>query len=280
MVKREDHMKPEQIEADIHQRRAEMDETIHELSERLNPRRLIDSLFGMFRGGKRGGRPGEAVRDAGSNVAGFVREHSVPLTIIGAGVAWLIYEQAKGTQRSARAALPSQRGGTGEMLQRGREGLRHAGERVRQKAEHIGEHLRETAEHMGERVHHGYERSHDALSDTVRESPIAVGVGALAAGVLVGLLLPITRREQQSMGVAGGETWRQATHRAHEPGGDPYGGPSGLRPEDLMERRYESPIQPPETPDSDGSPAERVGKAVRQAGEEAAKEQPQGKVEP
>lgn len=89
-----------EIKSKIEDTRAEMDETIDALGERLQPRHLLDEVVSFFRRGKAGESSGQGMMDsigeAGSRVTEFVKDHPVPLILVGAGVGWLIYQQTRG----------------------------------------------------------------------------------------------------------------------------------------------------------------------------------------
>src|SRR5690606_17572664 len=93
-----------EIEQDIERTRQEMDETLDEISERLNPRHLLDEVLDMFRseGTNRGRQYAarqaksagkKAARVAGKQMARTVKEHPLPSMLIAAGVAWMLYDE-------------------------------------------------------------------------------------------------------------------------------------------------------------------------------------------
>lgn len=93
--------------------------------------------------------------------------------------------------------------GAKEMSSRIGEKVSHAGEAIRggmHQAGHAfrsGTHrMREGASHMGEHMRHGM----DEVRHVIEERPLTVGIGALAAGVLAGLLIPRTEKENRLMG--------------------------------------------------------------------------------
>lgn len=71
------------IRRDIERTRAEMDETVDALERRFSPGQLVDEAWQLFR------REGRGAGDV-------VREHAVPLALMGLGVAWLAVERATG----------------------------------------------------------------------------------------------------------------------------------------------------------------------------------------
>jgi len=106
----------EEIRRDIDRTRGEMDRTIDELSERLRPRNLFDDLVDSVRcsilgpsttstGQQRmmSDQVREATSRAGRTFIEAVRENPVPAALMGAGLAWLLFEdKAERTYRRYR----------------------------------------------------------------------------------------------------------------------------------------------------------------------------------
>ena len=95
---------PEQIRDDIRRTRANMDETVDAISERLRPRHLLDDVIDLFRspssGGGNGGGSSPNMRDAagvakdlGANAFQKLKAHPMPAALIAAGVAWLLFDE-------------------------------------------------------------------------------------------------------------------------------------------------------------------------------------------
>lgn len=92
---------PEAIESHIRRTRSEMDETLDELARRLEPGRLLGDVWHAVRG--RAGGAGDmaasaastAARSAGSTIIHQAAKHPVPSALIGAGLVWMITEQAR-----------------------------------------------------------------------------------------------------------------------------------------------------------------------------------------
>ncbi len=143
---------------------------------------------------------------------GMVREHPLPALTVGLGLGWLAVE---GARAGARLPLPAR-------WRRARHARRH------------------TAAAAGARR---------GLGGAIEERPLAVGVAALALGLLAGVALPATRREDQLLGDArddlldsareagrdaleqGKEVARSAVERVKESVRE-----QELTPEQLMER--------------------------------------------
>jgi ElaB/YqjD/DUF883 family membrane-anchored ribosome-binding protein len=265
--------------ADIAETRAHMDDTIDELTERLQPRHLLDDVLDYFRSRRRSssGRSGEGrqrMRRTASKAAGQVKEkagnagraaysqvrqHPLPALLIGAGISLLLmernreesdYEEYEGdgtftgemetsyaeieaTEAGApeNYALPehysgqSQAGAPGIMnklkekgsglKQKAASGISNLKERTTEKAgalrsrasektaelrERTAERTRYLKERAREKAHYGYEHSREAFTRSVESQPLAVGLGFLAVGVLAGMLIPSTRKEDELVG--------------------------------------------------------------------------------
>src|SRR5688572_12809638 len=79
---------PEEIRYEIERTRTQMDETVEALGDRLSPGRFVDDLW-------------ERVQSEGASaITDTLRRHPIPFSLVGAGLGWLIYEQAK--QRKER----------------------------------------------------------------------------------------------------------------------------------------------------------------------------------
>lgn len=78
-----DERSSDQIQRDIERTRGAMSETIDALERRLSPGEIIDELWGRMKGGQ-----------TGSNVGETIRDHPVPLALMGLGLGWLAIEKA------------------------------------------------------------------------------------------------------------------------------------------------------------------------------------------
>lgn len=72
-----------EIRQSIEETRSRMDATIDQLEQRLSPREIVDHAWSY-------------VREHGNGVGDALRDHPVPLSLMGLGVAWLAVEEARG----------------------------------------------------------------------------------------------------------------------------------------------------------------------------------------
>ena len=77
---------PNEIERDLAQTRARLDATIDALQQRLSPGEMVDQAIGYVK--ESGGG------EFGRNLMLSVRDHPIPVALIGVGVAWLMLAAA------------------------------------------------------------------------------------------------------------------------------------------------------------------------------------------
>lgn len=73
---------PDEIRADIERTRTDMHETVDALGQRLSAGQIFDEIWHRMRSG------------SGGDGAGIVKEHPVPLALMGLGLGWLAVEKA------------------------------------------------------------------------------------------------------------------------------------------------------------------------------------------
>jgi ElaB/YqjD/DUF883 family membrane-anchored ribosome-binding protein len=129
-------------------------------------------------------RSWETVRDktsaGASRLWGLAREHPVPAVTLGLGLGWLAFEGARG-----RPVL--------RVPERWRRAARPAA-----------------------RLNDAARRAGRNLGELVEDRPLAVGAASLAIGLLAGLALPATRREDELLGDTRDELLESAREAGHE----------------------------------------------------------------
>lgn len=199
----------EQLEAEIAHTRADMDETLQAIEERLTTGRLIDQGLDYFR--RSGGQ--EFV----SNLGTSVKQHPLPVTLVGIGLAWLMVSRNAPQDRDLGAEVFGPTYGTGEGLgDRAGEAMHRVSEAsgsaaarvsetahaARDKVSHAAVSARERAAQMRESARHQMERARSGYDYLVREQPLALGAIGLALGAVIAASLPRTRQEDALMGEA------------------------------------------------------------------------------
>jgi ElaB/YqjD/DUF883 family membrane-anchored ribosome-binding protein len=231
----EDHRSPEEIEDDLERTRAEVSSTIDAIQSKLTPGQLMDQAFAYARTSlpaEFGSNLANTVRDnpvpvalmgvgiawlmlSGSRADSSARRGRPDYDDdYGRGYD-LQYEDSGGMQgdklRGAMEAVSEK--GSEWRAQAERKG-RHAvdkaselGHRIGDKAatmtdraRNIGSQTRDRVNDISQRSQERYYRAKDGATRMVDEQPLMVGVLGLAAGALLGALLPGTRREDEMMG--------------------------------------------------------------------------------
>lgn len=92
----------EAIRSEIDTTRRRMDDTMDALGDRLKGRHLLDEILGFFRSDRTEGKGAElrervssSASSAVHSITDTVKANPVPLLLIGAGVAWMIYSSRK-----------------------------------------------------------------------------------------------------------------------------------------------------------------------------------------
>jgi ElaB/YqjD/DUF883 family membrane-anchored ribosome-binding protein len=88
--------------------------------------------------------------------------------------------------------------------------------RVRQMASASRRGVQQGAERMREGVQDGYAYTRERLEHALVESPLAVGAAVLGLGLIAGLALPSTRREDRWLGQAADDAKRQVRRQGRK----------------------------------------------------------------
>jgi hypothetical protein len=148
-------------------------------------------------------RGSEALGDAAAAAGGYMRSAADYAGAVGRSAADMAGEagermddMAAGTSDRVRQMSDDVRSLAAEW----REGAASAGEATRERARRVGAKAQEQAAHL-----------RDGASHLWHEQPLVVGALALAAGAMLGALLPSTRRENELMGETRDRFMDQAT---------------------------------------------------------------------
>jgi ElaB/YqjD/DUF883 family membrane-anchored ribosome-binding protein len=179
------------------------------------------------------GRAGTAVKDTGSTVVEYIRDNPIPFALVGIGLGMLTLNK-RNTGQWSYGSSSNARQGAGDLYRGGGSSgedessltdrarnlvggvagtARGAAERASTAVSSATEGMREA---MGTAADATRRQFHDAsdqavqsaraasgfFKNTLQDNPMAVGVAALAAGVIVGLTVPTTRVEGEYMGEA------------------------------------------------------------------------------
>ncbi|WP_111413052.1 DUF3618 domain-containing protein [Billgrantia lactosivorans] len=185
-----DRRTSDEIEHEIHQTRARLDETLHEIEEKFSPQRLMNTTYDYLRHG--------GAESAFSSLGRTIRENPLPVMVTGIGLGWLLLAQRNPDPGYddpeayaggyPGATLPATRmpdggdWGSGTVSGAGTTTLGHDpaalgatpqhgssehghGSGMTQKAQQMAGSMKERAQHMGSQVR---DRAHH-VSDQVRD---------------------------------------------------------------------------------------------------------------
>lgn len=164
------------IESEMRATRHDIDDKVERLQQRVSPGEIFDSVMEFAR------TNGGAVA---SSVGRTVRDHPLPLAMIGAGVVWLALS-GRGSDDYGDDYATARSGHEGEGM----------GQRLRHQAADIGERAGE----MTHRVRDQATRAGRSGGRYVKEHPVLIGAAGLALGAALAAVLPRTSRENSAFG--------------------------------------------------------------------------------
>lgn len=228
-----DHRSSEEIRRDIVRRRRAADETVDELEERLAPGHLVEEVWDVVK---------RQVSDGGHAAGVVVRQHPVPVALVGIGLGWLAIESLSGRSLSIEDGEERRDGygsydayagydGDAAVVDGGtaayasepgrvypRTGVQEHDDddedrSLAGKAKHSLAHGAAEARHRAARYSR---RGRHQFWQAMERQPLAVGAMALGLGVIAGLAVPTTEWEDDVMGDASDRLAREARRTASE----------------------------------------------------------------
>jgi hypothetical protein len=230
-----------ELEREAEAARARVADTAEALRSKMTPGQLIDEMTGMFAGGD-----GSA---ALNNLKAQMRDNPLPLTLVGAGLAWLMFGQGASSSREDRARhgtrdhdtregwdgdYPSSDADLGDYSSAGRGGgsiadkvtgaASSAMQVASEAAGSVGQtfagardsvagsarSFADTSRGMGSQARH-------AAEDMFDREPLVLAALGLTLGTAIGAMLPHTRLEDKTLGKYG-QKLREAGEDLYEKG--------------------------------------------------------------
>lgn len=234
--------RPEDIERRIETTRQRMSRDIDAISNKLRPANLAAQAGEAITG---------KARRTGSGLVGMARDNPLPALAVGASLAWLIYSARRDDtdsgshpmHESTYSGVERRIGGYQNMSGfrrrfddfEGRDRIERVKDAAGRITEDIGEKAHELSQRAGEVADTAKERVAAVADQTkaraqrlkdegrrrmrqldreTHEHPLKVAAGAAIAGLALGLLLPVTRKENEVMGGARDELVDRAEETA------------------------------------------------------------------
>jgi hypothetical protein len=216
---------PQEVQQEVQQSRADVEETLEAIQERLSPGQVFEQVVDYLRSSN----GSDFLRNLGT----MVRDNPVPVALVGTGLVWLMLSSSRSTRRQddGEDDLPESYGethyggGLSEDARQGAgwsegaretardfsEGARAGARSVRDRAGRLGasarhrvneagEQLWQGARDAGDRARYYGQRARRGFFDTLHEQPLVLGALGLAAGAAIGAALPTTDKENEWLG--------------------------------------------------------------------------------
>lgn len=201
-MKQDMDKKPEELEREADSARAEVESTLDELMHQLSPGQLVNQAMAMFQGS---GGDHPFVR----NLSNQVQNNPIPAILAGVSLTWLMVASNKPPSSASYSS-----GQGSDRMNRAKEKLSSAKENAQSSTSHLSESARERGHQAAESANDMMGRVTEAgrhtmysarekastAGDMLRERPLMAGALAVAAGALIGALLPRSNQEDRWMG--------------------------------------------------------------------------------
>ncbi|RUX71810.1 DUF3618 domain-containing protein [Mesorhizobium sp. M7A.F.Ca.US.005.03.1.1] len=198
-----------ELEREAEAARARVMETAESIRGRMTPGQLLDEFTGLFSGGESSAML--------ANLRTQVRDNPLPVTMVGAGLAWLMF--GSGTADTARGSagysMPSapgrhderERGGLGSTLSDAAASLSSAaasvGDTVSSAASSAAEGLTGSTATARSVTGDMAAKAARSAQDLLENQPLAIAAAGLAIGAAIGAMLPHTATEDEQLGAYG-----------------------------------------------------------------------------
>lgn len=220
----------EEIEREVEQQRRQVEEKLTQLKDRMSLGQIVEQASHYVHG--------DDVRRAAGNFGRQVRDNPMALTLVAAGVGWMMlgtrsgsrlgsgygyrsnengglhgYESrqtAEGKASTMTSKIRSTAGSAGDTLHSAMESGRRGLHDVRDGITNAGRSVQKTAARGSRRVSSGA----SSVTTMLERDPLLVGGLALMAGVAIGMMLPATRTENRYMGKVRDDLMDDARDRA------------------------------------------------------------------
>src|SRR5918995_763574 len=225
-----------ELEREAEAARERVANTAETLRSKMTPGQLIDEMTGMFAGGDSSA--------ALNNLKAQVRDNPLPLTLVGAGLAWLIFGQGASSSRHARAPHGTRHGWEGDYPSSADLGYRSAGRDGDSITDKVGQTFADARESMAgsarglaggaqsfaDRSRGMGAQARHAAEDMFEREPLALAALGLTLGTAIGAMLPHTRLEDETLGKygrklrdAGEDLYEKGMEEAKDVAAEAYG---------------------------------------------------------
>ncbi|HLD66640.1 MAG TPA: DUF3618 domain-containing protein [Pseudomonas sp.] len=243
---------PEMLEREIEQKRANIDQIISALENKLSPGEIVDTALNFARG--------NGAQFLG-NLGHSIKANPVPSLLTSIGLLWLItgqnrqprlgaadmsFESASGPLGTVASSLAHKASDlkqqSAELKAKGERLVHKVGETLDSSRERLGNSATRVAEALKQQAQH----ARGSFDHLLHEQPLALGAVGIAVGALLGASLPLTRQEDRLLGA----TRDTLAHKAKALAEQGYEKAQGLAHEMLDKDRQETSAGSDAAPDS------------------------------
>lgn len=235
----------DRIRRDMDRTRAEMGRTINELQERLNPQLLkeqakdaaYDATIGRV--GNMVQNAGDSIKQTGNGFVQSIKDNPVPAAIAVLSVGWLFMKARSQARMTTQPIVGTERYDVAFEPLEGDEGIEteepeglgttsiesggpSVGDKIGDKADELKQRAGQAAQNAKRQIRDVAQQAQvrgrevgDRVQRTFMDNPLAIGLGVVAAGIALGLALPITQKEDELMGEARDKLLGKAEQAAH-----------------------------------------------------------------
>lgn len=206
---------PDQVSREIESTRRRIEQRADALRDRMSPRELLRPLTDRLK---------DTLGEGGEKLLDAFRENPLPLTLVGVGLGWLLL-------KDARPSRPMEAGSrTSDVAGRAKEAAHQVGEAasnaasalsdkigtLSEKAGTVSEKVGGMAQRATEAAKKGATSTADWFTTTLDQNPLALAVGALALGMVAGILIPASEKEEETVGKLGEQAAAAALEKTSE----------------------------------------------------------------
>lgn len=189
----------DRLSRDIASTRRRLEEDANALRSRISAKEFLRPVRERVTG---------TLGEGGEKILEAFREHPLPLSLVGIGLGWLLLRdllenRREGPAESSAAGSESATERVKGAAHRVGEAAGHAASAVSEKAGAATRKMSGMAHQATEAARKGAEKTADWLTHTLEDNPFALAVGAMAVGMVAGLVMPVTRKEEEALAKTG-----------------------------------------------------------------------------
>jgi ElaB/YqjD/DUF883 family membrane-anchored ribosome-binding protein len=131
-----------------------------------------------------------------------IKSNPLPVIMIGAGVAWLVFNKNHGTSTGARETMSSLAGKAGELSDTAQARMSELSGQAKQAGSEFAGKASRSASRFASTAKDRARKASSRFTDVVQENPFAVLLAAAGIGLLAGLSIPESGKEKEMLGSA------------------------------------------------------------------------------